>query len=528
MNLKKAFLLIACSLSFNVLIAQDFNTNYQQGKAAFQSGNYKNAIKLLQDARMMGSDQSNTPEFFETLNYLAQSYEKLKRYNNAYTYYTSLSTKLTQTGNDRTAPYAELQVNMGEVLMNMRRYEEAAKIFTAALPIIEGTKGIKSPLYITALQNASMIYSRMQVYDMALSHYEKLIPLSKEVYKGAGEQYAKVLLEATNLYVHIKKQEQALAYSNEAIEVLSKASLNGWLSMAYQQRALIYEHLKNQEQMTQDLKSYVEHSADNIAKEQKALQYSIHKLEAIKGYDAIYDFQLIELELLKKAHGEESEEIAKQYEHIAKNLIKGNRQEEAITFYQKGLLIYKESSLPHMQTLMEIADLSAAIDNIPQAEEYYQKATNMMEKHLSVSHPAYLEGVTKLVRLYTDTQQYEKAKPLHKVATDGVMKSLGKDHGLYAENLACSAWFKLQEEGTEEEAYQLLEQASKMKKRFYGSYSLEYALSVKELGDAKRKKKASEALAHYKQAKILMNSAKASTHKAVKVIDEQIEQLSAQ
>ncbi len=118
--------------------------------------------------------------------------------------------------------------------------------------------------------------------------------------------------------------------------------------------------------------------------------------------------------------------------HEAKSLL-----DEALNVAGK---IGKKWSQEHAQTLSDLGRLMYRQDRLPEAEEYYRQALQMLELILPADHEALSIPLSSLACVLDDRGKKEESEQLHRRALANDLRAFGPDHPRVAtrnHNLAC-------------------------------------------------------------------------------------------
>ncbi|KXX67680.1 tetratricopeptide repeat protein [Flammeovirga sp. SJP92] len=473
--------------------AQNFNTYFADGKAAFDQKNYNKAIQKFQTARSVGKETigETHPDYILNIEFLAKSYEAQKDLGNANIYYTSLEKLLVKSGNAVSNKMGDTQEIIADNSLVMKNFPQADVYYQKALTTREKTSGKTSKAYATTYHKYARLYLRGRKYKEAETMYRNLEDLAEKTMKGSDE-YAQILSEQAEVFMGLKRVDEAtiqLSMSIVAYEK-TKAPKSTYVQLYLQEASL----LEKTGQRDAAIKSYYKY-VDNLAKAitiqnpkyiTEVERLAIHLDEKLSAPEDAYNFIKKKLDANIATHTENSTQVAATYIELAEIEITQNNVPLAEQYSKKALETYqklgKEKSPEGIIATITLARVNSKQKKDTEAEKLYKKAIADAEQNLSDKHSSYGQALDSLAFFYIERKRFEDAEQEIQKGLDTREKNMGKQHIDYGNSLySLSRLYSSQDSLVKAE--KALKSVAKVREGYYGALTLEHVTCIKELGD---------------------------------------------
>ena len=314
---------------------------YDAAKAAYERGNYKSSIELLQ--RVVAADPKHKTAWMD----LGRSYMVLRQTEDAVTAFKKQA---------ELDPYDEYAFNaMGWAYTTLRKYDDAAAAFNKAIEI--------NPLSEYAHAALGSMYQESHQYEKAASELEKAVSLKAD---DSGLQ-----INLGNAYLNLGQDEKALAAFDRAIQI--SATPEVWNDIAYQ-LSLKQVHLDRAQQYAESAVTAIANALRNLTLD----QLSDRDLALVSELDANWDTlgwvyfargdlakaeKYVNAAWLLGEHGEVGDHLAQIYE-------KRGRKDEAVRIYAMAL----SGIRPTLETRGRLAALVGGEAKVPAAIDQHRLA----------------------------------------------------------------------------------------------------------------------------------------------------------
>ncbi|WP_044207593.1 lipopolysaccharide assembly protein LapB [Flammeovirga sp. OC4] len=521
--------------------AQNFNTYFAEGKAAFDQKNYNKAIQKFQTARSVGVETigDTHPDYMLNIEFLAKSYEAQKDLGNANIYYTSLEKLLVKSGNAVSKRTGDTQQAIADNSLYMKNFPQADVYYQKALVTREKTSGKTSKDYAITYHKYARLYLRGRKYKEADAMYRNLEDLAVKTLKGTDE-YAQILSEQAEVFMGLKRIDEAsiqLSMSIAAYEKL-KAPKSSYVQL-YLQEASLLEKTGQQSAAIQSYYKYIDNLAKAITiKNPKYIteveRLAIHLDEKLNSPKDAYNFIKKKLAANIARHTENSTYVAATYVELAEIEITQNNIPLAEQYSKKALATYqklgKEKSPEGIVATITLARVNSKQNKDAEAEKLYQKAITDAEQHLSNKHTSYGQALDSLAFFYIERKRFDDAEAEILKGLETREKNMGKQHIDYGNSLySLSRLYSSQDSLVKAE--KALKSVVKVREGYYGALTLEHVTCIKELGDLYAKmgeEQKANALKSYRRAISLYEGIGMKDSPVVKEIYMKIDEINAQ
>lgn len=530
------FFLFLTSNSF----AQNFDTYFAEGKAAYDQKNYNKAIQKFQTARNVGSETigETHPDYILNIEYLAKSYSAQKDLGNANIYFISLEKLLLKSGNAVSKKMGDTQETIADNSLHMKNFAQADVYYQKALATREKSEGKTSKAYTSTYHKYAKLYMRGRKYKEADAMYRTLEGLAEKNLKGTDE-YAQILAEQAEVYMGMKRVDEASIQLSMAIVAYekTKAPKSSYVQLYLQEATLLEKTGKRAEA----IKTYYKY-IDNLAKAvtiknpkyiSEVERLAIHLDERLHSPDDAYNFMKKKLNAEIAMHTENSTQVAATYIELADMEIIKNDIPLAEQYTKKALGIYKnlgkENTPEGITASITMARVYGKQKKDAEAEALYKKAIANTEQHLSNKHSSYGESLDSLAFFYIERKRFEDAEKEIMKGLETREKNVGKQHIDYGNSLySLSRLYSSQDSLVKAE--KALKDVAKVREAYYGALTLEHVTCIKELGDLYAKmgeEKKMDALKTYRRAISLYQGIGMKDSPVVKEIYTKIDEINA-
>jgi CHAT domain-containing protein/Tfp pilus assembly protein PilF len=309
-----------------------------------------------------------------------------------------------------------------------------------ALPILQKAYDIAQKLfknteeeYINSLTKLATVYNNTGKASQALPLYLESIEISKLKKLDKGLAYAETLKTLHSVYIRLRNYNEAVKaveYSNQVIkEFYGENDLNyikdlSRLTIIY---ADVSEYSKGLENQRKALKYF--EGKDKISEDYGFACFSMSYL-----YGDINEYEK-EIEFMKKViaiYGEDHPASSTFNNNIGLSYQNLGNQEQALSYFLIALKKSKNKESEGYATRLEnLAFSYVSLGEFEKAENIYDEALNIWNKHLNINHKNYGRLLNNVGKLYRKTGNYKKAKQLFKVALDNFLQNFDKNHSRY-------------------------------------------------------------------------------------------------
>jgi CHAT domain-containing protein/Flp pilus assembly protein TadD len=392
--------------------------------------------------------------------------------------------------------YANTCFNRGRALFlagGPPYYEEAEKWYMLSKNIRETTLGKHHPDYAWSVNNLGAIYENRGDLKTASEHYLEALLIRKNVLGKSHPHYMGSVGNLANVYYRLGRLDEAMTLCLERMAFAEKSS--GKESYAYAQElnllALLYDAKSDYNQAESIHQQSLQIKAQKIGKNHSDYALSLANLGRIylkKGQQqrAISLFQEAN-QIWKKSNN-----INDQINH-AENLVQLGRiyaqsgmYKESAEAFQKGLamqasLMGTESPV-YIQSLTIASELYRTNGEAKKALAYCLQAKEIQERNgIDQYAGKYAATLTRLVDLYVDTEDFEKALPLA-LQAQAILKELNEDDDpFYGRCLQNLSYIYLNQKDFDKALPPLLE-AQNILKTVIGTENHPYGVCLNNLG----------------------------------------------
>lgn len=335
-----------------------------QGKAQDQLGRFDAARSVFRQAFARAEISGDDMQALSAANSLMNTEGcRLAQYDNSWRYQ-----KLAQTVGKRLGlagihpEIAEMQNNLGCVLLNQGHYKESMAAFRKALSILINTLGTNHPQVASPLRRLGVLYEFENDFTQAAIFYKKALAIAKESF---GPEHPDVALSLNNLGVVCRKKgdsAQALKFYQDALSILRRS-----LGEDHAQLPRIAVDLSNLGDLNRDRGDY-----------QEAIGY----------------YQRARV-IFEKSFGPDDVRLTWLFAGMGEAYMMQGKYAKAQTLLQRALRLCKSRSCdaePHGRALFALArvclatrtDRQSAIELAQQAMNAYGKEPRLKERVLSV------------------------------------------------------------------------------------------------------------------------------------------------
>jgi CHAT domain-containing protein len=239
--------------------ASEKNNELKQGylllyaQAEKESGNYTQALSLLQQAQLIPSNgfldgemqlefariHQQLGNYKEAENAFTLAVEKSSKsayaqtlvpqvFNSFATFYIQLGnyaaaeklfSKLLSQSEEKTLFYNAVKQNFAAMYQQLGRYPEAKRLLSEAVAADKQLLGDNHPDYAISLQNLAAVYQKLGRADSALLLYEQALSIDKNFFGEKSLSYASKLANLGALYQDKSDFDKALQYYLRALEI---------------------------------------------------------------------------------------------------------------------------------------------------------------------------------------------------------------------------------------------------------------------------------------------------------------------
>ncbi len=443
-------------LLVNFLQAQDWQSQFKNGVSAFQSGNYKEAITQLSQAKTQAIDYvgKNNINYFYITTILGRAYESNlqlkeaeKEFQEAYTlakanypqnqegflvlaahnlgknYYQQQNypqaEKYTQEAYHfiKNLPeyedYASICHTLGAIYKELEKFNEAEKMFLE----VKKYTSPQSQIYYNALNGLAIIYYKKGKLKDAEQAFLQLLADSQKAF-GKNEEYANYLHNLGGFYKEIHQTLKAETYLKEALllreKFLGKKHPDYALTCSY--LGYVYQDLGK----WQDAEKLFQ-NALAIYKEQNHQQdylLVLNNLASLKEAQALFgEAEKLygeALQICEKNLGKENSTYAMLQNNLGGLYTKLGYYGKAEIFYKNALAIdekiYGNNSLPYQQTAMNYAIFKKQKGEIGFAQKALEKSLQFFEKTLGKTSLPYITALQALASIDLQKENFLQAE----------------------------------------------------------------------------------------------------------------------
>ncbi|WP_211093321.1 tetratricopeptide repeat protein [Flammeovirga agarivorans] len=493
--------------------AQDFHSNFNSGKAAYEQKKYNQAIQKLQTARLQGQEAvgDTDPDYILAIEYLALSYQAQKDLGNANIYFQSLEKLLKKSGNGESEKMLSTQLQVADNSLVMKNFPQADIYYRNAITTAEKVFGKDSKQYTSTFHKHAQLYVIGRKYKEADGMYRTLEPMAEKYLKGTPE-FATILSEQADVSMGMKRVEEASIQLSMAIKAFEGTNTpkSSYVNLYLKEATLLEKNGDNQGA----IKAYNIY-IDNLGK-----AYGIDNKKYITEVDRLavhYDmklhspmdaYSLVKKKLAanNKKFGESSLESAATRIELAEMEIEQNNIPAAKANTEKAISIYdskgKATSPEGIAASITMARIFGHNNMKSEAEAAYKKAIADTEKSLGQKHTTYGKALDSLAFFYIETKRFADAEEAIQKGMTAREKSVGKQHIDYGNSLYSLSMLYASQDSLEK-AEKTLIQVAKVREAYYGALTLEHATCIKELGDLYKdmgEEKSAAALKTYRRA----------------------------
>lgn len=213
-----------------------------QGISFIIRGDYKNALKYLNDCLSIKEEIKDTSGIAATLNNMGNIFKEQGDYANAIDYFTrSLTTKESiknKTKGDWQGIGASYN-NIGNIYRIQHDYEKALEYYNKSLKIQEdigNKKDLGSPL-----NNIGTTYFEMNNFEKALEFYQRALKIKEEA--GDQQGIATCLNNIGLVLQNQKKLSEALEYFQKSLSIRESMGDKQGISASFNNIGSIYQNL---------------------------------------------------------------------------------------------------------------------------------------------------------------------------------------------------------------------------------------------------------------------------------------------
>ncbi|MBD2354767.1 tetratricopeptide repeat protein [Tolypothrix sp. FACHB-123] len=390
-------------------IAEQILQLYQKATQLYEQGQFKEALKILQQVLALMKELGLEKEQGTILNNIGVIYSNLGQYNQALAAYEQALNIAKKNGN--TAAQAPIFNNIGDIYRQQGQYTKALEFYQQALAIhkqfnnlvgqgislnnigvvyrnlgkyAQALEFYQQALAIyqqannqaqtgTTLNNIGLVYESMGQYTKALEFYQQALTIHKKIGNKVGE--SSVLNNLGLVYGNLGKYAEALEFYQQALAINEKIGDKAGEALTYNNIGAVYRSLG---QYAKALKFYQQSLA--IAKnigDKPAQGRTIDNMGAIyrllKQYpQALTAYQqalAIRREIGdKQGEGTTLHNTGLVYENLG-------QYPQALELYQKSLVIAKEvgDKAGEGVTTDNIGSIYYKLAKYPQALQFFQQ-----------------------------------------------------------------------------------------------------------------------------------------------------------
>lgn len=520
--------------------AQNFNTYFADGKAAYEQKNYNKAIQKFQTARNLGKETigETHPDYILNIEYLAKSYHDQNDLGNANIYYVSLEKLLLKSGNAVSQKMGDTQEIIADNSLKMKNFAQADVYYQKALDTRAKSGGKTSKIYTITYHKYARLYLRGRKYKEAETMYRTLEPLAKKTLKDTDE-FPQILAEQAEVSMGMKRIDEASIQLNMAILAYEKTDVQKSTYVhLYLQEATLLEKANKKKEAIASYYKYI----DNLGKGAsiKSPKYmseverlAIHFDEKLHSPEDTYTLIEKKLEANIATYTENSIQSAITYIELAELEIQQNNIPLAEEHTKKALEIYtslgKANTSEGIIASITLARVNSTLKKDSQAESLYKQAIVNTEKYLSDKHSSYGLSLDSLAFFYIERKRFEEAETEIMKGLSAREKYVGKQHIDYGNSLySLSKLYTSQDSLVKAE--KVLKKVAKVREAYYGALTLEHVTCIKELGDLYAdmgEDKKTEALKTYRRAVSLYEGIGMKDNPIVKEIYVKIDEINA-
>ena len=362
-----------------------------------QNKQYKKSLKIFQQVEPVYKTRlANNKRFDYLFEWIADDYKKLKKYDNALSYYKKSLNVQEKTSGKEHVDTAISYTNLSLIYRATGDYLKALEHSQKALTIREKILGKEHVDTAISYYDMGVIYQTMHQYPKALNYYKKSLTIIEKVLGNEHPDTATNYKSIGFLYKKLGDHPKALNYYQK--------------SLAIREKVLGKEHPGTAQ------------SYNNIG----GLYYKVG------DYSKALNYYQKSLAIREKVLGKEHPDTAQSYNNVSGLYYKMGDYTKALNYYQKSLtIIEKVLGKEHPDTAIiynNIGLLYQDMGDYPEALNYNQKSLAIREKVLGKEHPGTVTSYNNIGLLYYKMEDNTKALNYCQKSLSITEKVLGKEH----------------------------------------------------------------------------------------------------
>lgn len=187
------------------------NALLQKSALLQQSGNYSEAVKVNEKARLIALKEKNKRLLVQSLLQLGDIYKEIGQYNDALSKKAEALTIAKKFG----VSIAECHQSIGSTHWNFGNYQEALKSYFEGL--IAAEKDTDTLRIIQLLKNIGLTYREIGNFDKATSHLNKALQLAEK--NKLNEELGDILNIMGGVYLKYSQLAKAIEYYKQSLNI---------------------------------------------------------------------------------------------------------------------------------------------------------------------------------------------------------------------------------------------------------------------------------------------------------------------
>lgn len=486
--MKKTIITLVFFFFFQLIIAQDWQTSYQQFMEHFQNGEKEKTLSAGNKTLQLFAEKDTS--YLNVLRYVAYAHYAFQSYDTAVLQYTearNISKKLLGTNN---YTYQLITFNLAVNLTYTGDYEAAYPLLDEVLDYIVLDQGKHSMDYITIATQQANIYNIAGSYHKAAQIYEDVFSVIKSEYQESDSMYMVMVNTIAPFYFSNGMYEKAEPFYTRAValmeEMYGKNSANYLASLnSLGEFYLLASMYDKAEKVFMEYVALCEKFYGNPSAEYATALNNLAVVYEKKGdYKKAEELYLKCIKIKEKVYKKESDFYCLTLSNLAVLYDNMGRFKEAETLLQEAIAIYKkiygENHVNYAIALNNLASVYSSNGKYTAAIQLVEQALEIQKKLYGEKYNAYINSLNTLATLHEQTGKLKEAETLFEKVAELRKATQGEQHTDYATTIYNLANIKMQFNKLPE-AERLLQQALQIHENTVGKYYASYANTLNSL-----------------------------------------------
>ncbi len=411
---------------------------FQQGEILYDRNQFDSSLSCVSIAAEIYKKDSLWQSYVNCMNYVADNYRRLGKYDTAYTLLSeNIDLSIQRLGEMNSATAMAIN-KLGLWYRDKDEHEKAMNCFNRALSI---RLVVLPPDHMDigwSHNNIGLIAYRFGEFDVALRQYMKALPIFKKSLGKKSVDLAQLYANIGSIYNITGYYDKALEYFNIALEMRIEllGAENSSIALLYNSLASVYLKQGDYPKASQLLKRALSIQLLRLGEKHPETTSSYYNLGfAHRGNgdhkEALKMFQKA-LAIRLQVFGYNHSSVASAYDEIGMEWLEQNENDSAIACFQTAFDIHnKRAGTKSFMRAYELSHIGSAYVNkedYARAMEYYKEALEINLKFYGNKHEQVSKTYAHIAQVYLKKSDYTMATRYIKLAVESLVWKSSRDY----------------------------------------------------------------------------------------------------